>query len=159
MADVVRQQADALMLCSESAVGLYCDKAIDVLTSISIKIEAWCRQEKFGVLQLPTIGIIEEGRISEEICAGAVMMANQLKARAIFVFTRRGYMAQFLSRLRPDCPIFAFTGIIFNFHSLTLIPSSDSNAIRRRLNLRWGVCPFLMDFDPSPEKNVQRTFK
>lgn len=158
MADVVRQQADALMLCSESAVGLYCDKAIDVLTSVSTKIEAWCRQEKFGVLQLPEIGMIEEGRISEEICAGAVMMANQLKTRAIFVFTKRGYMANFLSRLRPDCPIFAFTGTVFHIHSMTVV-KPDSNAIRRRLNLRWGVCPFLMDFDPSPEKNVQRTFK
>eukprot|EP00210_Caulerpa_lentillifera_P005663 g5416.t1 len=144
VADVVRQQADGLMLCSESAVGLYCDKAVDVLTSISTKIEEWCRQEKFGVIQLPEIGMTKEGRISEEICAGAVMMANQLSARAIFAFTRRGYMAQFLSRLRPDCPIFAFT---------------DNQAIRRRLNLRWGVCPFLMEFDPSPEKNVQRTFK
>ena len=43
VADVVRQQADALMLCSESAVGLYCDKAVDVLTSISTQIEEWCR--------------------------------------------------------------------------------------------------------------------
>ena len=38
-------------------------------------------------------------------------MANNLGARAIFVFTRRGYMANFLSRCRPDCPIFAFTGL------------------------------------------------
>ena len=31
------------MLCSESAVGMYCDKAVDVLTSISTQIEEWCR--------------------------------------------------------------------------------------------------------------------
>ena len=49
--------------------------------------------------------------MSEELCASAAHMANHLNARAIFVYTRRGYMANFLSRCRPDCPIFAFTGI------------------------------------------------
>ena len=49
------------------------------------------------------------------------MMANQLRTTAIFVFTRRGFMANILSRLRPDCPIFAFTGtflqfVVFLFH-------------------------------------------
>ena len=40
----------------------------------------------------------------------ASTMANALGAAAIFAYTRRGYMANFLSRCRPDCPIFAFTG-------------------------------------------------
>lgn len=70
------------------------------------------RTEKFGAIQLPDIGTNEDQRIGEELCAGAVMMANQLNARAIFVFTRRGFMANILSRLRPDCPIFAFTGTL-----------------------------------------------
>ncbi len=39
-----------------------------------------------------------DGRVSEEVCAAAVMMANSLGANAIFVYTRRGYMANFLSR-------------------------------------------------------------
>jgi hypothetical protein len=39
-----------------------------------------------------------DGRVSEEVCAAAVMMANSLGASAIFVYTRRGYMANFLSR-------------------------------------------------------------
>ena len=49
---------------------------------------------------------------SEELCASAATMANNLDAAAIFVYTRRGYMANFLSRCRPDCPIFAFTGAL-----------------------------------------------
>lgn len=31
--------------------------------------------------------------------------------------------------------------------------------MRQRLNLRWGVMPFLLDFSVNPEENVQRTFK
>jgi pyruvate kinase len=58
-----------------------------------------------------------------QICASAALMANRLQATAIFVFTRRGYMAHFLSRCRPDCPVFAFT---------------DSQSVRQRLNMRCG---------------------
>jgi pyruvate kinase len=52
-------------------------------------------------------------------------------------------MANFLSRCRPDAPIFAFT---------------DSQAVRQRLNLRWGVMPFRLAFSKHPEENVDRTF-
>ena len=69
-----------------------------------------CRQEKYGQIMLPQLTGIADGRVSEELCASAATMANNLNARAIFVYTRRGYMANFLSRCRPDCPIFAFTG-------------------------------------------------
>lgn len=68
------------------------------------------RQEKYGEIVLPTIAKGLDGRVSEELCASAVGMANALDASAIFVYTRRGYMANFLSRCRPDAPIFAFTG-------------------------------------------------
>lgn len=59
---------------------------------------------------LPQLAPNADGRVSEELCASASAMANNLGASAIFVYTRRGYMANFLSRCRPDCPIFAFTG-------------------------------------------------
>ena len=42
-----------------------------------------------------------------------------------------GYMAHFLSRCRPNCPIYAFT---------------DTQPVRQRLSMRWGVVPFLMPF-------------
>ena len=69
-----------------------------------------CRQEKHGQIVLPQLTDKLDGRVSEELCACAAQMANNLNARAIFVYTRRGFMANFLSRCRPDCPIFAFTG-------------------------------------------------
>ncbi len=68
------------------------------------------RQEKHGQIVLPQLANLPDGRVSEELCASAATMANNLGARAIFVYTRRGYMANFLSRCRPDCPVFAFTG-------------------------------------------------
>jgi len=72
------------------------------------------------------------------------MVANGVGARAIFCFTKRGYMAGYLSRLRPSAPIFAFC---------------DDQRIRLRLAMRWGVIPFRLDFSDDPETNVLRTFE
>ena len=69
-----------------------------------------CRNESQGSIVLPHLSREKDGRVSEELCASAAAMANALGAAAIFVYTRRGFMANFLSRQRPDCPIFAFTG-------------------------------------------------
>lgn len=143
VSDVVRQRADALMLSGESAVGAYPGKAVDVLRAVATRSEEWVRQERHGSLVLPHLTTAPDGRVSEELCASAAALANNLGARAIFVFTRRGYMANFLSRCRPDCPIFAFT---------------DQQPVRQRMNLRWGVMPFRLDFDADPEVNVARTF-
>lgn len=144
ISDVVRQRADALMLSGESAAGAYPDKAVAVLRAVASRIEEWCRQEKYGQIVLPELGPHADGRVSEELCASASTMANALGAAAIFVYTRRGYMANFLSRCRPDCPIFAFT---------------DQQDVRTRMNLRWGVMPFRLDFANNPEENVDITFR
>ena len=69
-----------------------------------------CRQDRHGQILLPQLTRQPDGRVSEELCQSATTMANNLGAAAIFAYTRRGYMANFLSRCRPDCPIFAFTG-------------------------------------------------
>lgn len=44
----------------------------------------------------------------------------------------------------PSSQIFAFT---------------PDPAVRRRLNMRWGVMPFRMDFGEDPEENVDRSFR
>ena len=49
-----------------------------------------------------------------------------------------------ISRCRPNCPIFAFT---------------DTDIVRRKMNLFWGVMPFRIDLYNQPESTVERTFK
>lgn len=43
IADCVRQQADALMLCGETAAGAYPLKSLEVLRSVATRIEEWMR--------------------------------------------------------------------------------------------------------------------
>ena len=36
---------------------------------------------------------------------------------------------------------------------------ADQQDVRQRMNLRWGVMPFRLDFSANPEENVDTTFK
>ncbi|XWS46902.1 hypothetical protein CRYUN_Cryun14cG0107900 [Craigia yunnanensis] len=144
VSEAVGQQADALMLSSESAMGQYPEKALAVLRSVSLRIERWRREEKhLDATDLPIVSSSMPASISEEICNTASRMANKLEADAIFVYTKTGQTASLLSRNRPDCPIFAFT---------------PSTSIRRCLNLQWGLIPFRLDFSDDVESNLNRTF-
>lgn len=46
-----------------------------------------CRQEKFGSVALPQIALSEDGRVSEELCASAVMTADKLKVAIVSAST------------------------------------------------------------------------
>jgi Pyruvate kinase, alpha/beta domain len=112
LAAASRSPLSAMQCCLMSAswqavvaVSIPCSPLLEHLNSWPL-----CRQEKYGEIVLPDIAKGQDGRVSEQLCAAAVELANALDASAIFVYTRRGYMANFLSRCRPDAPIFAFTG-------------------------------------------------
>ncbi|KAL5561811.1 hypothetical protein UlMin_031558 [Ulmus minor] len=144
VSEAVGQQADALMLSSESAMGNYPEKALAVLTTVSSRIERHLREKKHhDTVKLPVITSPLTCDISEELCNAAANMANKLEADFIFVYTKTAHMASLLSRCRPDCPIFAFT---------------PSTSLRRRLNLQWGLIPFRLSFTDDMESNLSRTF-
>ena len=37
--------------------------------------------------------------------------------------------------------------------------AADQQDVRQRMNLRWGVMPFRLDFAANPEENVDTTFQ
>ena len=82
---------------------------------------------------------------TEEAIAHAVMYtANHMPVRAIVALTESGSTAQWMSRLRSDIPIYAFTR-----HEPT----------RRRVTLYRGVYPVPFDVLPSDSKPLyQRVF-
>ncbi|KAJ4824346.1 hypothetical protein Tsubulata_004309 [Turnera subulata] len=143
VSDVVQQYADALMLSGESAIGLYGQKALSVLRSVSSRMELRTREEKRqSPVQEYQLGKSLADRIAEEICNSAVDMANKLGVDAIFVYTKYGEMASLLSRNRPHAPIFAFT---------------INDSTRLALNLQWGVIPLLVDLSDDMEVNISKT--
>nr|GMD92634.1 pyruvate kinase isozyme A, chloroplastic-like [Ipomoea batatas] len=136
VSEAVRQYADALMLSGESAIGLYGQKALDVLRTASSCMEQSSRAENRQTsLHQLTLGVSLPDKIAEQI-------SNNIGVDAIFVYTRNGQMASLLSRNRPNPPIFGFT---------------NDSGTRMALNLQWGIIPVLVDLSDDMEANIEKT--
>jgi pyruvate kinase len=98
--------------------------------------------------QLPGAGFHEEAvteSIRHKAVRSAVELANSIDGSKIVVFTRRGFMADHFSQLRPEkAPIYAFT------------PSED---VARRLTLNWATVPIVMRFDLDPNFTIAEAEK
>ncbi|PIN07838.1 Pyruvate kinase [Handroanthus impetiginosus] len=141
VSEAVRQYADALMLSGESAIGPYGQKALSVLQTTSRRMELSNLENNKGEFQ-DILGTSFPDQIAEQISNHAARMANNLALDAIFVFTRHGQMASFLSRNRPNPPVFAFT---------------NDSSTRMALTLRWGVTPLLIDLSDDMEANISKS--
>ncbi|XP_062082973.1 pyruvate kinase isozyme A, chloroplastic-like [Humulus lupulus] len=145
VSEAVRQYVDALMLSSESAIGMYGNKALSVLKMVCNRMELWSRTEnQQPFIKLRQLGVSSPDRIAEQICNSAAEIANNLAVDAIFVYTNHGHMASLLSRNRPNPPIFAFT---------------NDESTRKALNLQWGVTSLLVDLSDDMEANISSTIR
>src|SRR6266705_6181096 len=93
VANAVYEQADAIMLSGETTVGKYPVKCIEVFDRIASRIERSGGAKYFEQAQLTSP--------RQKLVKSAVIMANELKAEAILVFTRRGHMAHWTGWMRP----------------------------------------------------------
>ena len=137
VANGVYEQADALMLSGETAIGEYPVKCVQTLDQIARRIEKE-RGLNFFEERLP-----ESNR--EELARSACRLADSLESPAIVVITRRGLLAQQVASFRPrSAIIYAFTNM---------------SSIRRKLWLVRSVVPFLLDFSSDPEKTIRSAFE
>jgi len=133
VANAVFEQADAIMLSGETTVGKYPLECIAVFDRIARRIE------RSGGANYHEKAELTSAR--QKLVRSAVVMADELRADAIVVFTRRGRMARYTAWMRPrDSPIFA----VCEFQAL-----ADSHA------LNWGVTAVVAPFDHAdPEKTI-----
>jgi pyruvate kinase len=133
IANAVFEQADAIMLSGETSVGKYPVECVKVFDRVAHRIErsGGANYQEFAELTSPR----------QKLVKSAVVMADELKAEAILVFTVRGSMARNTAWLRPHySPIFAFC---------------DRWHIANELTLNRGVIPFTISYDHEvPENNV-----
>lgn len=132
VANAVFEQADAIMLSGETTVGKYPVECVKVFDRVARRIErsggaGYAREAKIPGLREKTV-------------KSAVVLANSVEGSKIVVFTKRGFMADHFSNLRPErSPIFAFT---------------PNEQVARRLTLNWNALPLVMLFDINPEHNI-----
>jgi len=126
VSNAVMDGTDAVMLSGESAVGKYPVRAVQAMAQV---IEG---AEKFQLA--PGRSRHRDDRVFEltdEAIAMAVMYtANHMKVRAIVALTESGSTTLWMSRIRSDIPIYAFT---------------RQEATRRRVTLYRGVYPVAFD--------------
>jgi pyruvate kinase len=132
VANAVMDDTDAVMLSAETAVGRHPGRVVRAMAQVIEGAEKWQLSNR---PELRSDGYFQR---TDEAIAGAVMYtANHLDVRAIVALTESGSVALWMSRIRSDIPIYAFTR-----HAST----------QRRVTLYRGVYP--VDFDvthPKPE--------
>ncbi len=133
----VLQEVDCTMLSGETATGKYPLKALEVMDGVARRTEQ--RQQ----LDLK-VRVEASGKSKPEIARCAAILNNNLQAKAILVFTRRGLMAVLVSGCRPNAPIYAFT---------------NTSHVRRRLAIYWGVQAFIVKFSRAPETTICRALE
>jgi len=123
VANAVLDGADAVMLSGETSVGEY--PVITVQTMARI-IES---TEEHGLERIAPLGTKPRTQ-GGAITLAAAEVAEFVEAKFLCVFTESGDSARRMSRLRERIPMMAFT---------------PDEAIRRRMNLTWGIESFKVD--------------
>jgi len=126
VANAVMDGTDAVMLSAETAAGRYPVKVVAAMAEV---IEG---AEKYQLTHTRSRHRAEGMfKGTEEAIAMAVMYtANHMKVRAIVALTETGATPLWMSRIRSDIPVYAFT---------------RHEATRRRVTLYRGVYPVIFD--------------
>ena len=140
VANAVMDDTDAVMLSAETAVGRHPGRVVRAMAQVIEGAEKWQTTNR------PDLRLAGQFKRTDEAIAAAVMYtANHLVVRAIIALTESGSTALWMSRIRSDIPIYAFTR-----HAGT----------QRRVTLYRGVYP--VDFDvthPRPERMYPAIFE
>jgi pyruvate kinase len=140
VANAVLDGTDAVMLSAETATGKYPVKAVAAMAEVIQGAETYHLSQS-RPRERSDITFTQ----TEEAIAHAVMYtANHLNVRAIVALTESGATTLWMSRLRSDIPIYAFT---------------RHEGTRRRVTLYRGVYPVSFDVQPNDDVPLaQRVF-
>jgi pyruvate kinase len=126
VANAVMEGTDAVMLSAETAAGKHPAKVVEAMAQIICGAEKY--QGAHVRIRQRNTGYFE--RANEAIAAAVMYTANHLHVQAIVALTESGETTLWMSRVRSDIPIYAFTR-----HATT----------RGRVTLYRGVYPVTYD--------------
>ncbi|MGV8027294.1 MAG: pyruvate kinase [Anaerolineaceae bacterium] len=127
VANAILDGTDAVMLSGETASGEYPVESIQMMDSIILEAEK--NMHRWG--NFSPFKQINNEDDAMALSLAVRELANEQNVSAVAVFTQSGRSAVLQSKARPNIPILAFTP-----HQSTY----------QRLNLYWGVIPFLVPF-------------
>jgi pyruvate kinase len=138
VANAVFEQSDAIMLSGETTIGKYPLQCLEVLDRIARRIErsGGANYQEHAELTTPR----------QKLVKSAVVMADELRADAILVFTMRGNMARHTAWMRPRfSPVYAIC---------------ENRTVADLLTLNWAISPLVIPFDHErPERTIDRALE
>jgi len=140
VSNAVIDGTDAVMLSGETAVGAYPSTAIAAMAEVCVGAE------KFPIPISQTSHRMQDhfGQVDEAIAMATMYTANHMSVKAIIALTESGSTTRWMSRIRSDIPIYAFTPHV---------------ATSRRVAMYRGVYPVLFEIDISmPTSLYQNIF-
>ncbi len=121
--NAILDNADAVMLSEETAIGDFPVAAVRYLRMISDYVESE-REE------MPEPAEFFGNPVAYSIAKASKIVSQEIRADAILAFTKTGNTAKMISAIRPHAP---------------LIAAVESENVARKLNLYWGVEPTVLD--------------
>jgi len=122
VANAVMDGTDAVMLSGETAAGKYPVEAVQTMVKIIKSVESNSDSIYYSLKYRKPDW--KEKQVIESLAYSCVTIAENVDAKAISTITHSGNTARRIAKFRPEVPIIAFT---------------ESQIVRRQLNLVWGV--------------------
>ena len=123
--NAIMDNADALMLSEETAIGKYPVEAASYLNRVERYVES-------KVKDFPEPVEFLGNNVAFSIARAAKMVSESIAADGILVFTKTGSTARMISAVRPHCTIYS---------------AVTDRTLARKLNLLKGVEPIMMPRD------------
>ena len=141
VANAVMDGTDAVMLSAETAVGLFPVQAVATMSEICLGAEK--HENVTGRTNYRMDDVFTH--VDEAIAMAVMYTANHLNVKAIVALTESGSTTLWMSRVRTDIPIYAFT---------------RQEATRRRVTMYRGVYPISFDITQTvPELVYENVFE
>lgn len=122
VANAVMDGTDAVMLSGETAAGKYPVEAVKTMVKIIRSVEENSKSIYYSLKYKKPDW--KEKQVIESLAYSCVTLGENVDAKAISTITHSGNTARRIAKFRPNVPIIAFT---------------ESQIVRRQLNLVWGV--------------------
>ncbi len=120
VANAVLDGTDALMLSAETATGKYPVSTVKMMDRIIRYTES---------IQHGASSYIRGNTVADAVADAACRAAEDMSTKVLVAFTRTGFTARLVSKLRPQVPIIAYT---------------PNEKVQKKMCLYWGVTPKVM---------------
>lgn len=137
VSNAVIDGSDAVMLSAETAVGEHPVRAVEAMASVCLGAEKYLSPRAHTNHRMDDTF----EHVDEAIAMAVMYTANHLAVKAIIALTESGSTALWMSRIRSDIPIYAFT---------------RHEATRRRVTLYRGVYPVPFDITHTDAQRLYR---